>query len=38
MYAMSAHMADGMISRGTGLQKESQLLFVVRFIETENME
>lgn len=37
MYAMSAHMADGMISRGTGHQKEIQSLFVARFIATDNM-
>lgn len=35
---MSAHMADGTISRGTGLRKESQSLYVARFIEAENME
>lgn len=38
MYAMSAHMADGMISRGTGHRKEILSLFVVRFIATDNME
>lgn len=38
MYAMSAHMADGMISRGTGHQKEIQSLYDVRFIGTDNME
>lgn len=37
MYAMSAHMADGMISRGTGRRKETLSLFVVRFIEMDNM-
>ena len=36
MYAMSAHMADGMISRGTGHQKETLSLFVASFIATDN--
>lgn len=35
---MSAHMADGTISRGTGHRKETQSLYVVRFIGTDNME